>query len=263
MITIFCLHWPAAQSAKNCCHPITAAGPSNHCVIVWSHDDLLLHHTSCSVSVISTFAAMAWIIEKLTDESTKLFLEQPGFFSHHALFIHLVNCQIQVLHNRLHRPLSDPFGRPMGYERRFLGQISCCSLSCLLSALICFLRVVKNKGLAYQSFASALNKERIPEPHEFLESVILNVEAGGRCKAFMIKDCKRSKRLLWFNGVLWLYDKYLYIYVSGIFFCTAVSSSCSRRRRSMMPTDSWGAQGAQWMGVLLFKLNQIKVLRSQ
>ena len=33
----------------------------------------------------------------------------------------------------------------------------------------------------------------------FWRNVILNVEAGGVCKAFMIKDCKLSKTLLWFN----------------------------------------------------------------
>lgn len=110
----------------------------------------------------------------------------------------------------------------MGYERRFLGQISCCSLFCLLSAVICFWELPRTKGLAYQSFAPALNKERIPEPHEFLKSVVLYVEAGGLCEAFMIKDCKSSKSLLWFDVMVFcdciiVYDIYIYIY---LFFCS-------------------------------------------
>ena len=34
---------------------------------------------------------------------------------------------------------------------------------------------------------------RIPDPHEFALSVMLNVKAGGICKDFMTKDCKCSK----------------------------------------------------------------------
>lgn len=106
------------------------------------------------------------------------------------------------------------------------------------------LRVAKNKGLACQSFAPALNKERIPEPHEFLESVVLNVEAGGLCKAFMIKDCKSSKSLLWFIDwfsltvycdCILIYDKYTvvaFVFLAQLMFQETEINDANRQLRS-------------------------------